>query len=204
MIIFYFFFFFISYFSHNIFFVKEISNESRRIEKNLFTVNIISLAYLKNIFYWNSNYKTSSPLNFYFSKLSSVSKQNHPKNFEARDTVTNRARKIPPIPSVLTRNRFPNCSSNSPSRGMQQRWYKLFEGNSSMGKKNRDTINPEKHSRFVQPGPRSFQVTFYPETLLPPPPPSLPSPPVETLAPWAETMKILVMPRSPLPAPIPL
>lgn len=46
-----------------------------------------------------------------------------------------------------------------------------------MGKKNRDTINPEKHSRFVQPGPRSFQVTFYPETLLPPPPPPHSPPP---------------------------
>lgn len=150
---------------------------------------IISLTTILNLTLTNYNYKISQLL--LLTKLSFQTKP--PQKFlipiKARDTMTNRTQKISPIPSLCSQE-FPNCSSKSrdATKMIQTLRSEFFERKKSRYDQRRKTL-PFRSTW----SPDRSKLLFTPKLF----------PLVETLAPWAGTMKILVMPCSPLPTTIP-
>lgn len=162
--------------------MKEIFNESRRMSftyYKLFLKHISSLykEYILLKFIINQRqsqiYLSPSPiiksLNFYFSRNFHSCPNKPPKIFNPHQGKghhnQSRTKNLtnPPLCSQEIDFQIVQVISH---QGMQQRWYKLFEGSSSRGK-NRDTINWEKHSCFVQPGLLIVRNHFLPRNSFP-------------------------------------
>lgn len=150
--------------------------------------------YLRNIFYWNSNYKTSLPLNFSRHETFIRVQTKPPQKFRGKGHRDQSSTKNPHQSPLRSQEIDFQIAQVIPHQGGCNK----DDTNSSMGKK--IAIRSTQKNTLV-----SFNLALdRSKSLFTPKLFSLPPPPVETLAPWAETMKILVMPRSPLPAPIPL
>lgn len=172
--------------------MKEIFNELRRMSFIYGKYYFFGI-YLRNIFYWNSNYKTSLPLNFSRHETFIRVQTKPPQKFRGKGHRDQSSTKNPHQSPLRSQEIDFQIAQVIPHQGGCNK----DDTNSSMGKK--IAIRSTQKNTLV-----SFNLALdRSKSLFTPKLFSLP-PPVETLAPWAETMKILVMPRSPLPAPIPL